>query len=56
MTKSGVRIENKGLDITFNLKDIDAINALGRHNIFWVGEHYKDVGDKLNSLIREFYE
>lgn len=50
-----VKLENKGINIAFNLTDIDAINAIGKHNIFWVGESFKELGDEINNLVEEFY-
>lgn len=48
---------DSSLRVGFNLKDIDAMNWLGTHNIYWIKKHYDELtGQKLNSLVMELFE
>lgn len=52
-----VSLETGGVAMAFNLKDLDAIAMTGRHNLFWVKQHYDEItGEKLNSLLKDMFE
>lgn len=52
-----VSAENKGMGMAFNLSDLDAINIIGRNNLYWIGEHFtEEVKAKLNGLLTEMFD
>jgi hypothetical protein len=45
------------VNASLSLKDMDAIDMIGKQNLYWIGEHYNEaLGTKFNELIRQYFD
>jgi len=55
--KVGVYSAETGPSLAFGLKDLDAMEIIGKQNLFWIGNHYDgETKARFDGLLKDFFE